>query len=671
MFIGSSSRTGNLKSLHQHFAHPEHRERKPMRSSNSPRALGPLRHRVVAGTTAAFLGMAVAFGSGLGTPAAAADPATLSAIILGVGANESQRIVTWYSSADTDQQVQLAPTADIANGEFPAGAVTFAATGAANIATSGGFNRHATLTGLKENTAYSYRVGSEGNWSPAYAFKTQDFEGDYDFLFFGDPQIGASGNLANDQAGWADTLNVSLAANPNAELLVSGGDQVETANTEANWNAFLAPDKLREYPWAATIGNHDVGGKAYEQHLFTPNTDRSASYYSNGQPTSNTSGGDYWYIHKDTLFIDLNSNSYATAQGGGGDAAHLAYVTDVINKHGGDAKWTVLVYHHSIYSAASHAKDGDNKVRRVDFPTTFSKLGVDLVLQGHDHVYTRSYLIKNGEKANPDEQPGAADVTAGPGGVLYVTANSASGSKYYDITTPDNSGTSGAGNGADPLKPEDYWYNSVQNQEHVRSYVKVQVRNDKLVVQNVRSAATNDGKPVGSIVDNVSVHPYHADGQDIQVNVPNAAPGEFGWTIDGYNGLVDMGTAEEHNGDWFGATGKLNTIAVSDSRRTLAPWSISAGVGDFKDADKTFSGSYLGWTPQILSGGAGAKAGAAVASGYDDQGKGLSVSRGLASADQGHARGTAKVGADLDLKIPTDVTKGSYRTTLTITALSS
>ena len=655
--------------------------------SNTPRALGPMRHRVVAGVTAAFLGMAVAFGSGLGSPASAADPATLSAIILGVGANESQRIVTWYSSTDTAQQVQLVPTAQVVNGEFPADAVTFAASGSANIATSGGFNRHATLTGLKENTAYSYRVGGEGGWSPAYSFKTQDFEGDYDFLFYGDPQIGASGDLNQDGVGFADTLDVSVAANPNAELLVSGGDQVDSANNEAQWNSFLRSDKLRQIPWAATIGNHDVGGKAYEQHLFTPNTDRSGAFYSNGQPTSNTSGGDYYYIYKDVLFIDLNSNSYATAQGGGGDEAHLGYVSDVIKKHGNEAKYKVLVYHHAIYSPADHAKDGDNKIRRVDFPTAFSNLGVDLVLQGHDHSYSRSYLIKNGAKADPAEQPGAADVYPGPGGVLYVTGNTASGSKYYDITKPDGSGTSGAGNGADPLNPSNYWYNSVQNQEHVRSYVKVEVRSDKLVVQNVRSGTcaapnpavekgnspcdnTAEGQPVGSIVDKVTVHPYHADGQDIQVNVPNAAPGEFGWTIDGYNGLVDLGTAQEHNGEYFEATGKINPIAVSDTRRTLAPWSISASVGDFKDADKTFSGKYLGWTPRVLTAGAGAQAGAPVGSGYD-KGDGLSVSRGLAAGDQGHARGIAKLGADLDLKIPDDVAKGSYRGTLTITALSS
>ncbi|GAA2567399.1 hypothetical protein GCM10010435_46310 [Winogradskya consettensis] len=655
--------------------------------STSTQAYGLVRRRVAAGATAAVLGLGAVLLVGPATPASAVLGAAPSSLILGVGANETQRIVSWYSSVDTAQQIQLAPAASVVNGVFPANSATFAALGAANIATSGGFNRHATITGLQENTAYSYRAGSEGNWSTAYNFKTQDFEGDYDFLFYGDPQIGASGNVAKDQAGWQDTLDVSLAANPDAELLVSGGDQVETANTESQWDAFLASDKLRQYPWAATIGNHDVGGKAYEQHLYTPNTDRSGAYYSNGDPASNTSGGDYWYIYKDTLFIDLNSNSYATSQGGGGDAAHVAYVTDIINKHGSEAKWKVLVYHHSIYSAASHAKDADNKVRRVDFPTTFSKLGVDLVLQGHDHVYTRSYEIKNGAKANPDEKPGDADVFTGPGGVIYMTANSSSGSKYYDITAPDNSGTSGAGNGADPLKPEDYWYNSVQNQEHVRSYVKVQVRSDKLVLSNVRSGTcaapnasvegglsctnTADGQPVGSIVDKVTVHPYTADGQEIQVNVPNAAPGEFGWTIDGYNGLVDLGTAQDHNGEYFGATGKINPILVSDTRRTLSPWSLSASVGDFKDADKTFSGSYLGWTPQVLTAGAGAKAGSPVKSAYDDGGQGLGVARSLAAGDQGHPKGTARLGADLDLKIPGTVDKGSYRGTLTITALSS
>ncbi len=116
----------------------------------------------------------------------------------------------------------------------------------------------------------------------------------------------------------------------------------------------------------------------------------------------------------------------------------------------------------------------------------------------------------------------------------------------------------------DPLNPSSYWYNSFRIMEHVRSYVKVQVRNDELVVQNIRSgtcaapnaavergnvpwcgpnSGTSPAQPVGSIVDSVTIHPNHGNGEDIQVTVPNAAPGEFGWTIDGHNGLVDLGTA--------------------------------------------------------------------------------------------------------------------------------
>jgi hypothetical protein len=657
-----------------------------MTLSTSTRAAGLVRRRVVAGVVAGFLGVGAALGSGVLTAASAADPTTVSGIVLGVGANETQRIVSWYSSADTAQKIQLAPTAEIVNGEFPASAISFDAVGAANTSTTG-YNRHATISNLRENTAYSYRVGAEGSWSPTYAFKTRDFEGDFDFLFFGDPQIGASGDVARDRAGWAETLKVATAANPNTELLVSGGDHVESANDEAQWDAYLSPDQLRQYPTAATIGNHDVGGKSWEQHHFTPNTDRSAQYYNGDQATR--SGGDFWYIYKDVLFIDLNSNSYVNPTDGslGGDAAHVAYVSDIVKKHGSEAKWKVLVYHHSIYSAASHSTDADNKNRRKDFTTAFSDLGIDMVLQGHDHVYTRSYSIKNGQKENPAEKPGAADVFSGPGGVIYVTANSASGSKYYDIKKPDGSGTGVEGLGPDPLNPSNYWFNSVENQEHVRSYVKVQVKADKLVLQNVRSGTcaapnaavekglscsnTAEGQPIGSIVDNTTIHPYHGDGQAIQVNVPTPAPGEFGWTIDGYNGLVDLGTAQERNGTYFEATGKINPILVSDSRRSLAPWSISASVGDFSDADKTFSGSYLGWTPYVLDAGAGAAAGAPVLSSLDDQGKGLSVSSGLGAAEQGHPRGGAKLGADLDLKIPDSIAKGSYRTTLTITALSS
>ncbi|WP_187368096.1 purple acid phosphatase family protein [Nonomuraea terrae] len=494
-----------------------------MKLDNGTQRRGQFLRRAAVAATAAVMGVSAVIGSGLTAAAQAADGTAPTGIVLGVGANEAQRVVSWYAADGTAKVVQVAPTHKVHKGQFPKDAVTIPATVTANVV-SGGYNGHATINGLKEHTSYSYRVGTGGTWSPTYTFKTQKFDGDFDFLFFGDPQIGSSGNSTRDGDGWADTLRVATAANPNAELLVSGGDQVESANNETNWNDFLRPDQLRRYPWAATIGNHDVGGKAYEQHFWTPNTDRSTPFY-NGD-TNTRSGGDYWYTYKDVLFIDLNSNAYAN----GSDAAHIDYVTKVIKEHGADAKHTVLVYHHAIYSPANHANDGDNQLRRKDFPTAFSNLGVDLVLQGHDHSYSRSYVIKNGQKANPDEKPGDAEVEAGPGGVIYVTANSASGSKYYDLSKPDI--TKDPNYGPDPLNPKNHWANSVENQEHVRTYVKVQVDDDKLTVENVRSgdcegpnsavelgqeswcgpdSGASPAQPVGSLVDKVVINPSRDD----------------------------------------------------------------------------------------------------------------------------------------------------------------
>lgn len=64
----------------------------------------------------------------------------------------------------------------------------------------------------------------------------------------------------------------------------------------------------------------------------------------------------------------------------------------------------------------------------------FSELDIDVVLMGHDHVYTRTYMM-NG--TTPDDSQGVQSEVTNPEGVLYLTANSASGSKYYDIKAPE------------------------------------------------------------------------------------------------------------------------------------------------------------------------------------------------------------------------------------------
>jgi hypothetical protein len=158
--------------------------------------------------------------------------------------------------------------------------------------------------------------------------------------------------------------------------------------------------------------------------------------------------------------------------------------------------------------------------------------------------------------------------------------------------------------------------------------------------------------------------------QQLQVVVPEQEPepGEFIWSIDGTNGLVDLGTAVK-SGDHFAASGTINPVRVTDTRAGAPTWSISGQVSQFSSGGETFAGKYLGWSPFVTENAGGAVAGAAVASGFDS-GNGLADSSTLGSADAGHTLGSSLLGADLDLKLPLTVTDGTYQAMLTLTALS-
>ncbi|MDQ7905282.1 hypothetical protein RB614_12175 [Phytohabitans sp. ZYX-F-186] len=151
--------------------------------------------------------------------------------------------------------------------------------------------------------------------------------------------------------------------------------------------------------------------------------------------------------------------------------------------------------------------------------------------------------------------------------------------------------------------------------------------------------------------------------QTITATVPEQ-PGEFSWTIDATDRTVTM-TDAVNNGSYLRSTGDLKPITVTDTRAGAPGWSISGQASDFTGG---LSGKYLGWTPSVLAAGAGAQPGAAVPPGIDT-GDGLTTSATLGFAGAGHAKGSATLGAALDLRLPVTTTPGTYTLTLTVTAL--
>ena len=338
-------------------------------------------------------------------------PVEQKALNLTVGKDETEMNLTWYANTSEIGTVEYAKASE--DGEFPSEFTTVNATG--NQSNDNGFYyNQATLTNLEENTKYVYRLVNNDTVSKTYEFTTEDFDGSYNFILAGDPQIGASGDATNDTEGWKKTLQDSI-NKFDPDFILSAGDQVNTASNESQYSGYLASEYLTNTPQANVVGNHDSSSNAYSQHFNLPNVSGKGA---------TTAGSDYWYVYNNTLFMNINSNNMSTAE-------HKAFMEEAIAANP-DARWKVVSFHHSVYSVANHAVEGDILQRREELTPVFDELGIDVVLMGHDHVYVRSNIMKGMQVVT--DTSNLQSVTD-PDGVLYVTANSASGSKYYNIKT--------------------------------------------------------------------------------------------------------------------------------------------------------------------------------------------------------------------------------------------
>ena len=346
---------------------------------------------------------------------------------------------------------------------------------------------HVTVTGLEPNTTYYYTVEKNGVQTEVETYETQSFD-TVKMLYVGDPQIGASkgqpqggetlaaesgaANTAarNDAFGWNRTLEAALAQDPDVSFIISAGDQVNKTGQakEEEYAGYLSPDVLAGLPVATTIGNHDSLNADYMYHFNNPN----ATEYGATQ-----AGGDYYYSYGNGLFIVLNTNNYNVAE-------HEQAIREAIASDP-SAAWRIVTIHQDIYGTGLEHSDTEGMILRTQLTPIFDEYDIDVVLQGHDHTYSRSKLLygdgqthgayefqlnadgsdydwdhaydinastqiplypEDGDTAGQallndfqaDNHCYTIETTVGntvvdPNGTLYMTANSASGSKYYEL----------------------------------------------------------------------------------------------------------------------------------------------------------------------------------------------------------------------------------------------
>lgn len=300
----------------------------------------------------------------------------------------------------------------------------------------------AYVENLTEDT-YFYRVGSRSSsvYSEIGKVTIDHDQSEINFIYATDSQdYNEEGFTA-----WKTLVEAAYQTMPEAQFFAMGGDIV---NDSHSWGSHdldqwiyamdLPEANFMNSVFMPVAGNHDDWEESFANRycIDYAGPTETGAYYS----------FDYGNIH----FVGLNTNENAWGEAFQQQLEWLR--NDLLST---DAQWKIVMVHKGPISTGDHSNDGDvEQVRTLILPI-IAECEVDLVLQGHDHVYVRSrpyYYGKdengklyNGKTPNMEETI-VTEVVDGnkitysidPAGTFFVTANYA-GRKSYPPVDYDES----------------------------------------------------------------------------------------------------------------------------------------------------------------------------------------------------------------------------------------
>ncbi len=369
----------------------------------------------------------------------ASESADSGKVTLTPGADENDLNFAWYSETKGNPAVKVYEYGKKSSAKIIKGTATEITAENWQGSTYAASNKVSVEDYFKENTEYRYvytdNYVEDGvtEWSDEYSYTTSSSDS-FSVILTGDPQIGASGDsddysstdssAARDAYNWDITLQQAIETDPDAAFLLSAGDQINQSGAtsdddkktrESEYAGYLFSSVLRSLPVASTIGNHDMAGIDYTYHFNNPNTEDNLG--------ATDAGCDYYFSYGDVLFISLNSNNRNQEE-------HRELMEKAIESNS-NATWKVVIFHSDIYGSGQPHADTDAATNRVIFAPLMDEFDIDVCLTGHDHTYSRSYQILDGNVIDYGDE--AANEVSDPEGTLYITTGSGSGSKYYNL----------------------------------------------------------------------------------------------------------------------------------------------------------------------------------------------------------------------------------------------
>ncbi len=282
----------------------------------------------------------------------------------------------------------------------------------------------ADVDGLDPGTRYHYQVVHDGAAGVQVAgedatFVTAPAAGSaagFRFTAFGDQGVGGT-SAAMVAAVGALQPSFHLVAGDLAYADASGHGLAADDFTPEVWGRYLAEiDPVsRAVPFLVALGNHEMealysphGYGGFEARFSMPQTGPA------GCP------GTYSFVHGNVAVVSLDANDvnaeYPANRGySGGRQRTWADERLAALRAEPDVDFVVAVLHQCAYSTGGHG--GDAGVRR-EFASLFDAHRVDLVINGHNHLYERTDPIRAGRPTRPAAS--GSTVVPAEDGTTYV-----------------------------------------------------------------------------------------------------------------------------------------------------------------------------------------------------------------------------------------------------------
>lgn len=269
------------------------------------------------------------------------------------------------------------------------------------------------LSGLTPGGKYAYRVGNaeRGWWSDWATLEAPDGGNEVTFFHMSDPQ---SQNEKQYTEGWANVVSKAFELYPEGKFIANSGDLVDYGRNNHQWQWMFdtaSSNLMSTYLMPATGNHEEKDDYSTVSNFILPN-----------MPEQDTVSGVYYSFDYNNVHVAvLNTNDLNEK-----DALSDKQI-DWLKQDmkGSDARWKVVMFHKALYSNGSHYDDDDVVAMRKQLGKLMPELDIDLVLQGHDHVYLRTYTLDNNRKVRD-----TVTYLKGPDGTAYKTFVQPKGTLY-------------------------------------------------------------------------------------------------------------------------------------------------------------------------------------------------------------------------------------------------